>query len=240
VGEIPSPTSGASVVQSEVLEDLSQAVNYRRWLCRLALPWLGSDPIEVGSGIGDYAAEWAASVPRITASEADPGRLERLRARFGDADNVTVRALTVPLTDRASHSALVAYNVLEHIEDDVAALRSFRGLLRPEGVVVLLVPAFEFAMSPFDRLIGHHRRYTRASLASALGAAGYVPHVCRYVNPLGLLAWVVMMRGLRRRPRAGLALRAYDAIVPGLERLERLGDPPFGQSVFAVAKALDG
>jgi 16S rRNA A1518/A1519 N6-dimethyltransferase RsmA/KsgA/DIM1 with predicted DNA glycosylase/AP lyase activity len=69
-------------VQSRVLEDLSEAVNYRRWLADLARPYLGDDPIEVGAGIGDYAVEWLRALPRLTVTEADDDRLKLLHQRF--------------------------------------------------------------------------------------------------------------------------------------------------------------
>ena len=67
--------NGDQCVQSEVLEGLATAVNHRRWFVELAIPFLGDDPIEIGSGLGDYALEWAPHFARFTATEADPGRL---------------------------------------------------------------------------------------------------------------------------------------------------------------------
>lgn len=226
--------SGDRELQTQVLEDLAAAVNYRRWLSSLALPWLGDDALEIGSGTGDYAAEWAKCGVTITASEAEPQRLAALKTRFADHSNVQVRYIAAPIEESASYSAVVAYNVLEHIEDDVAALISFRELLRPGGVVILLVPAFPFAMSRFDREIGHHRRYTVGSARQALVGAGFEVREARYVNSLGLLAWTVMMKVLRQRPRAGAGLRLYDSLVPLLRRLEEGRRLPFGQSVLVV------
>ena len=58
---------GDTALQTEVLEDLSDAVNYRHWLASLVAPYLGDKPLEVGGGIGDYAAEWAsAGVARVS------------------------------------------------------------------------------------------------------------------------------------------------------------------------------
>ncbi len=233
----PADLAESSGLQSEVLEDLAGAVNYIDWYAALARPWLGPNPLEVGSGHGDYAAAWAAAGARITASEADPGRLARLRQRFAAEPLVEVRELRVPIQETGSYSAVVALNVLEHIEDDVAALRSFHGLLRPGGRVILVVPAFQAAMSDFDRQIGHHRRYRRASMESVLQAAGLRPVLVRYHNSVGLLGWIVMMRWLRGRPAEGLPLQVFDrAVVPGLRRLESRLRFPFGQSVFAVAE----
>jgi SAM-dependent methyltransferase len=229
--------SGDTSLQSEVLEDLSDAVNYQRWLADLARPYLGDDPIELGSGIGDYAAAWLATVPKMTVTEADESRLKVLAERFAGDPRVTVRSLFLPTDERAGHSAAVALNVLEHIEDDVAALRSVAGMLRPGGAVVLIVPAFPSAMSAFDRTIGHFRRYTVGSLRTALVDAGLELERVHYINPIGLLNWYVACRALRMTPRNGFLLRTYDRlVVPVARGLERRWQPPFGQSVFAVAR----
>jgi SAM-dependent methyltransferase len=229
--------AGDTHLQSRVLEDLSDAVNYQRWLADLARPYLGSDPVELGSGLGDYAAEWLNTVPRITVTEADDSRLKALTERFVDDARVDVRPLFLPTDERAKHSAAVALNVLEHVEDDVAGLRSVGGLLRPGGAVVLIVPAFPSAMSRFDRTIGHFRRYTVASMGAALTAAGLRIEQLRYINPVGLAGWYVACRTLRLSPRNGVMVRTYDRlVVPMARRIERRWEPPFGQSVFAVAR----
>ena len=233
-----SQVEGDTGLQSDVLEDLVEAVNYRRWLVDLALPHLGDDPLEVGSGLGHYAADWAAAgVVRWTASEADPGRLEQLRERFAGDPVVRVRELAVPIEETASHSSVVAYNVLEHIPDDVGALRAFAGLLRPGGRVVLVVPAFPSAMSEFDLAIGHQRRYRRRTLRRAVEQAGLTVEVLHHVNCVGLLGWYVLVKALKGRPQAGVALTVYDRlVVPVLRRVEARVRPPFGQSLLVVAR----
>ena len=229
--------NGDTALQSAVLEELSDAVNYRRWLADLARPHLGEDPLEIGSGTGCYAVEWLPDVTHFTATEADDQRLAGLVTRFANEKAVTVRRLLLPTTDTGKHSAVVGLNVLEHIDDQVGALRSLHGLLRPGGAVVLVVPAFSLAMSRFDRAIGHVRRYTVASLRKALEEADYKVEEIRYLNPVGLVAWIVVCRMLGRIPANGPMLRRYDrSMVPLLRRLERRWRPPFGQSVFAVAR----
>lgn len=177
----------------------------------------------------------------ITVTEADPERLARLKQRFADDSRVAVRELAVPIAESGSHSAAVAYNVLEHIEDDAEALRQFSGLVRPRGHVVLFVPAFQFAMSRFDRAIGHFRRYTQRTLIGAMTSAGLDVRECRYVNCWGLLAWTVMCKVLLGRPKDGTLLRAYDRFyVPAERWVESKIRPPFGQSVFAVGRVERG
>jgi SAM-dependent methyltransferase len=230
--------AGDSPYQSALLEELSDAVRYRRWLVSLALPYLGARPLEIGSGNGDHAAELAALGVHITASEADPHRLRALQRRFATDQLVDVRALGVPTVERADYTAVVAYNVLEHIPDDVAALRAFGGLVRPGGAVMIFVPAFMVAFSRLDAQIGHQRRYRKRELAETCRTAGLQVERIHYVNSLGLLAWLVGMRLLRRPLRSGPLLRAWDRVViPVLQRLESRRRPPFGQSLFVVARA---
>jgi SAM-dependent methyltransferase len=228
---------GDVALQSQTLEDLASAVNYRRWLAAMALPYLGGHAIEIGSGQGDYVQEWVDEGVRMTASEAEPGRLDFLRSRFAGDDRVDVVAYTAPADVEGDYSAAVAFNVLEHIPDDVAALRGFGRLLHPGGAVVLIVPAFEFAMGRFDRAVGHQRRYRLRTLGAALQNAGLRVERLNYVNSLGLLAWFVGMRLLRMTPGEGPVLRAWDrAVIPLLRKVEARRAPPFGQSIFAVAR----
>lgn len=225
-------------LQHSVLEALESARNYNAWVASLVLPYLGDDPIEVGSGTGTNAALLLeAGLDRLTVTETDAELVERLGERFADDARVTVRQVDLLDAPDAEHSGFLALNVLEHIEDDVKALRSAARLVRPGGAVVVFVPAFPFAMSDFDRAIGHYRRYTKDEARTAFSAAGLSLEELRYVNAPGLVAWTLGMRLLRMRPRDGLVLRGWDrAVVPVARRVERRVPPPFGQSLLAVGR----
>jgi hypothetical protein len=173
----------------------------------------------------------------VTVSELDTASLTRLRERFEGEPRVQVEAMDLVHASRLSHSAFVALNVLEHIEDDRAALRGAAVLVRPGGRVVVLVPAFPFAAGRFDREIGHYRRYTKASLTAAYEEAGLTLDTMRYLNAPGLPAWFVAVRLLGGEPSEGALLRIWDrGVIPLTRRLERRFTPPFGQSVLAVGR----
>jgi ubiquinone/menaquinone biosynthesis C-methylase UbiE len=235
MGEI----TGDQRVQAEVLEGLATAVNHRRWFVELALPYLGDNPIEVGSGLGDYALEWAPHFARFTATEADPERLVLLKERLEGVPTVNVRELLLPCEDGGDFTGAVSYNVLEHIEDHVGALRSMGRLVRPGGAVVIIVPAFMFAMSPVDIATGHVRRYTKKTLATAMTEAGLQVEKIHYANALGLLGYYTATSIFRLAPREGPMVKVYDRFVlPVTKAIEQVIRPPFGQSVFAVARRL--
>lgn len=230
--------SGDSALQTQTLESVASAVNYHRWLTALAQPHLGDSPLELGSGLGDYAQTWLdGGLPSITVTEVDESRLGVLQSRFADDPRVTVSSIDVLHPPVGKHSAFVAFNVLEHIEADVEALRAAHALVRPGGAVVMFVPAFPFAMSRFDRSVGHVRRYTTTTLGEAFTSAGLEVEHTTYVNLPGLAAWFVGMRLLRMTPGDGPLLSVWDrAVVPVARRWETTHRAPFGQSVLAVGR----
>ena len=228
---------GDRMIQEEVLEGLAMAKNHRKWFVAFATPHLGDDPIEVSAGLGDYAAEWLEHVPRMTLTEADAGRLLALKERFSANREVAVRELMLPSDSTGSHSAAVSYNVLEHIEDDIGALRTMRGLVRPGGYVIIVVPAFPFAMGPADIATGHVRRYTRKTMRAALLAADLEIEKLHSANSLGRIGYYVSTCLLKQKPGPGLMVKFYDSTVAPVTRLmERAVTPPFGQSVIAIAR----
>ncbi|MBB2944671.1 ubiquinone/menaquinone biosynthesis C-methylase UbiE [Actinoplanes lutulentus] len=230
--------TGDQRIQSEVLEGLATAVNHRRWFVELALPYLGDNPIEIGSGLGDYAIEWSEHLPRFTATEADPDRLVLLKERMADYPAIDVKQMLLPSPEaNGQYSAAVSYNVLEHIEDHVGALSSMKDLVRPGGAVIIIVPAFMFAMSQVDIATGHIRRYTKKTLATAFTEAGLEIEKIHYANALGLLGYYTATSIFKLAPKEGPMVKIYDSVVlPVTKAAERVVRPPFGQSVFCVAR----
>lgn len=233
----PEELRGDRQVQHDVLVALSQCANHRKWFANFARPYLGPNPIEIGSGFGDYAMEWIPAVDKFTATEADPALFAELRKQMAAYPDVELRQLLLPTSEQANHSCLVSYNVLEHIDDHVAALQSMGGLVQPGGHIVLVCPAFPFAMSPVDIATGHVRRYTKRSMRKALTDAGLEVVSVRYANSLGLICYYAFTSLLKQAPSKGKTIIIYDRlVVPIVRGLERIIRPPFGQSVLAVAR----
>jgi SAM-dependent methyltransferase len=148
-----------------------------------------------------------------------------------------VREVLLPTEESGRYSAAVSYNVLEHIDDHVSALRSMARLVRPGGAIVLIVPAFMFAMSPVDIATGHVRRYTKKTMRAALTEAGLRVERLHYANALGLIGYYIATSIFKLAPKEGAMVKIYDKLVlPLTKAAESLVRPPFGQSVFAVAR----
>ncbi len=132
---------------------------------------------------------------------------------------------------------VVALNVIDRLEDDVAALRSMGTAVAPGGAVLLMVPGYPQLAGAFDQALGHVRRYTPQTLSDAVTAAGLVPEVTRPVNLLGGIAWWAAVRMARQGRPTPMLVGLYDKLVVPAERaIERRVQPSFGQSVLCVAR----
>jgi SAM-dependent methyltransferase len=160
-----------------------------------------------------------------------------LRARFGD--DPAVEVLPGYLSEHvepASLDTVVAVNVLEHVEDDVAFLRDAHRSLVPGGRLLLFVPALAWLYGSLDRTFEHHRRYNRSTLDARLREAGFEVVRLQYSNSLGVLTWFVAGRVVGKATISARDVRLYDRlVVPWLLPIERVVVPPIGQSLIAVA-----
>src|SRR5689334_19945448 len=122
---------------------MSAAKNYFAWQSRLVLPKLGRRVLEVGCGTGNFTARLM-DRELVIALDHEPRMLERLRERFPDAYNL--RTVLAEAADEESLMRLasleldscVCLNVLEHVRDDVAALRAMARAIRPQSPIVLI------------------------------------------------------------------------------------------------------
>ncbi len=138
--------------------------------------------LDFGAGAGTHTVDIRDRGYDVIAVEIDEGLRQRLESQGFTAHQSPDSV--------ASGSVDVAYtmNVLEHIDDDVAALRSVGDTLRPGGRLVVYVPAFQVLYSSMDEKVGHLRRYRKAALVEAVTKAGFTVDECRYVDSLGFAA----------------------------------------------------
>jgi SAM-dependent methyltransferase len=170
--QAPTEAEGDHARALDVAVDSSP--NYLRWISDLCRPHLGASVLEVGSGVGSIT-ERLAQGRSMLATEISDDCLAALERRFANVSNVRVARLDLrdPAGDEQFDS-VVMINVLEHIRDDAGALSDLRRLLRPSGTLVLYVPALNGLYGPWDRAVGHCRRYSKWRLREVARAAGLV------------------------------------------------------------------
>lgn len=228
---------------SDDLETMSEARRYQAHVFALFRPYIGSRVLEVGSGIGTMTRSLLDEADHVVGIEPNQACATRAEAALGHHPRFDLRVCHLEECDRSSLVAeqfdtVACINVLEHIEDDVAALRLFADIVDgSKGHVLVFVPAVQMAYGPLDAELGHHRRYVKGSLAKAFAAAGLELVLLKYTNPIGLLGWMYNSWITKSTAHSSQQIRLFEALVaPWALPLERVLPLPIGLSLVAVGR----
>ena len=224
------------------LETMQEARRYSAHVFDLFRRHIGKRVLEVGSGIGTMSRPLAAVADLVVGLEPNTNCVSRLEDAMRGQSKFILRACHLEDCDRtelANHrfDTVVCVNVLEHIEDDAGALRTFKDVLVPNGRVLIFVPAVQAAYGPLDAELGHHRRYSKPTLAKAFADAGLELLSLRYTNPIGLLGWMYNAHISKSTAHSLAQVRLFETLVaPWALPLERAIAPPIGLSLVAVGQ----
>ena len=161
----------------------------------------GRDVLNVGAGQGSFTRLLEARGFDVVSADVSQAAIdvleERVRGQVLHADMTKL-----PFPD-CSFDAVVAGEVIEHIEDDRGAIAEAARVLRPGGVLALSVPAHPEWFGASDRWAGHIRRYTRPRLEEAVAAGGLM--LVR-IKPWGFPASALYHRAIYDKRAAELAV----------------------------------
>ncbi len=208
-------------------------------LDQLTAYWVQGPVLDLGCGTGGVLKH----LQRFgTAVGVDPSPEAVRYCRRRNLPVALASGYDLPFAD-ATFGAVLALDVIEHVDDDVGLLREARRVLRPGGVVVITVPALPWLWSSHDEVNHHRRRYLRGSLVRAVRAAGLEPCKISYYNAL-LLPLAVTRKALHRLNGTGDHLETLpgpaNAVLRGVLTAERplirRWDLPLGASLVCTAR----
>lgn len=205
--------------------------------------------LEIGCGIGGVIGALR-ELPhlRLTGSEISIAGLQYAKAKMPDVDFIQLDATDIPF--RNAFDAVGAFDVLEHIPDDLLVMQQVRDSLRPGGLFVVTVPQYQWMWSRLDEIVHHKRRYGRRQLVERLEQSGFdVLYATSFVTTL--FPFMLASR-LRDRGQATTAQErsladrvtlpaSVNRVFDWLSRIDelalRLGATlPFGGSLLVVAR----
>jgi SAM-dependent methyltransferase len=181
-----------------------------RTIIRLQLP-SRARVLDAGCGSGRNMLELA-RYGAVTGIELSDASVAAARRR-GIGEVVQGSVLEMPFAED-SFDLAVCLDVIEHLDDDRAALGELRRVLAPGGVLLVTVPAYQWLWSGHDEINHHHRRYNRATLLAAAADAGWRCEFATYFNSL-LLPVAILLRVLDRlQTKAKTTESSLDLWVP--------------------------
>ncbi len=220
------------------LDVFAHAHTWKRYLAAQVASFVSGDVLEVGAGIGATTQVLARLPHRSwTCLEPDGALAQRLHdavnALAGSAGISVVTGALPDLPAAARYDSIVYIDVLEHIQDDQAELATALGLLRAGGHVIVMCPAHNWLFTPFDKAIGHYRRYDRRRFESLPRPSARIVRL-RYLDSVGLAASMTNLLFLRSASPTEGQVRFWDRV---LVRASVLLDPLLG---YRVGKSILG
>lgn len=197
------------------LAAFSEAPNFNRWMAETIGPSLGGKILEIGAGIGNLTRILVRGRRFYIASDLEYEHVERLKSRLAHRPNLSVALLDAADPEqfqpfKGKVDTVVCLNVVEHIEDDLAALRNIHSVLENGGLAVILVPEGESVYGTLDQALGHWRRYSERQLTAVMQNAGFeVEKIIRF-NRISRPGWWLNGRLLKRRVISRFQLSNFD------------------------------
>lgn len=228
----------------ETLELFAKAPAFNQWLFTQISSFCKGEVLEVGSGIGNISGLLIEKNERVYLSDLRTEYCLYLEKKY--AANSRLRGvfqidLSLPDFDSRFPELLhrfdtvIALNVVEHIERDEVAVQNAKKLLRPGGILIILVPAGQSLFNRFDQELGHYRRYNKKAISRLLSGAGLTVIQSNYFNFGGIPGWWYSGSVLKKKIIPHSQLKLFNHLVPAFRMLDKLVAHAAGLSVIAVA-----
>jgi len=225
--------------RGEELDLFQHATNWKRYYGASLQPFIAGDVLEVGAGIGGTSRFLCG--PRVstwTCLEPDRALVDRLEVSLRSSPlpvpSSVIAGTVADLEPTEAFDTILYIDVLEHIQEDGAELARAAGRLRSGGHLIVLSPAHEWLTSPFDRAIGHCRRYSASTLTAA-GPPGLGVVRMFYLDSVGMTLSLANRVLLRNRYPTLRQIRLWDTIVIPVSRvLDPLCFNAVGKSVIGI------
>ncbi len=221
------------------LEIFRHAKNWKAYWASRVKPFLAGDALEVGAGIGANTlllrrhtdGRWVCCEPDQALAALLCKQCESLSTHHPfEIVEGTIHELPV----ETAFDTILYIDLLEHIQEDAAELRTAASRLRPGGHLIVLAPAWNFLHSEFDRSIGHVRRYTKRALRG-VGPPDLELRCLEYLDSLGMLVSAGNKLVLHNSLPTHRQIRFWDSVLVPLSRgLDPWLNRAIGKSLLAV------
>ncbi len=223
--------------QGQELELFQSATNWKNYFSNVIRPFIHGKVIEAGAGIGSNvlflnngsAEKWLLLEPDKQLSTA----LDQLKLKGKLPANCEI--LTGTINDLTGNFDTIIYvDVLEHIQNDREELKKAAALLNPGGNIIVLSPAFQYLFSPFDKAIGHYRRYNKKMMKD-ITPDNMNLLSNKYYDSAGYFASLLNKLFLRKKYPAKKQVMLWDKwLVPFSRITDKIFLHSFGKSIISI------
>ena len=224
----------------QTLKAVSKADNFNEWIYDQIKPWANGKILEVGSGIGNISKHFIDEDKNIVLSDLRSQYFDYLNGKYAEKEVIQMDIVDTDFDTKYkglhnSFDLVFAINVVEHIDNDRLATENMAKLLKPDGFMFILVPAYGFLFNSFDKSLQHYRRYQSGSLKKIL------PKKMRqldswYFNFAGIFGWYLVGTILKKEVIPDSNMKLYNFLTPILKLVDKITLNKVGLSVISVSQ----
>jgi SAM-dependent methyltransferase len=226
----------------DTLDALADADLFNEWMYDTIQPFCKGKILEVGSGIGNISQFFIRDKKDIILSDIRDNYVGILKNKY-NAQKIQVEKMDLVDVDFdvkynsqfESYDTIFALNVVEHIKDDVLAMHNCKKLLKKEGHLIILVPAYQLLFNKFDTELEHYRRYTTDMLKKRMQSDFSIIH-SQYFNATGIAGWILSGSILRKKTIPAGQMKLYNKLVPIFKIIDKVLFNLLGLSAIVVGK----
>jgi SAM-dependent methyltransferase len=226
------------------LETLAKAEKLNHWFYETIAPYCKGNVLEIGSGLGNISQFFIQNKTDITLSDLRNNYLEALTKRFPNFDQnkfITLDLVHPNFDSEYKHlfnhfDTIFALNVVEHILEDQQAINNCYKLLKKEGHLIVLVPAYQALYNRFDKELHHYKRYTQKSLNALFNIANLQIIHNQYFNFTGIFGWIFSGKILNKKLIPEGQVSFYNKLVPLFKIIDKCIFNTIGLSVITIGK----
>ncbi|MBL0109225.1 MAG: class I SAM-dependent methyltransferase [Ignavibacteria bacterium] len=228
---------------ADILDVISSADKFNQWMYETIKPYCKGKILEIGSGIGNISAFFLKDKFEIMLTDIRDVYCEKLEAKFSGNKNLT-GSKNVDLIDPEfdikhkslfnSFDTVFALNVIEHIQNDNLSVSNCKKLLRQNGNLIILVPAYQSLFNSFDESLEHYRRYNKNTLNKLFQENDLKIIHEQYFNLMGILGWFISGKLQKNSTFPPGQMKLYNSFVPIFKIIDKMIFNQIGLSVISI------
>lgn len=232
-----------SEYQGKELELFERAENWKKYFASFISPYIKGDVLEVGAGIGGTTKVLCnGQQSKWICLEPDENQISKIKSLILSGKLPSYcKAVQGTLKDYVSeelYDAVLYIDVIEHIKDDKEEILLATQFLKPGGTLIILVPAHQWLFSPFDRAVGHYRRYHKNTLR-ALTPASMLVKKLFYLDVVGVMASIVNKLLLKRSYPTQKQIYFWDKyIIAASKKVDSLTKEFCGRALISISEKI--
>ncbi len=232
----------------QTLEAVAKADKFNCWMYETIKPFCQGEILEVGSGIGNISIFFLENGSRITVSDIRQNYREELTSKFSSYNNlegvIDLDIVAENFESKYEHligkyDTVFSLNVLEHIKDDLLAIKNYRSLLKKNGKLIILVPAQKILYNSLDKELYHYKRYNKNELTNLYQKNNIKLIHSQYFNIVGMIGWFYTGTIRKKKIIVSSQMKLFNRFVGIFKFIDKVLINRTGLSVVVVGERPD-